>query len=287
VTTVNLPNYLLENKNAYQLIYDKNFIVAKSSLHKKTKTSLRNSTHMIIILIKGSKVLHMHSGDITIDTNDIIFLSQGNYFMSEIINLQNNFESILICFDDDFILDFIQNYDISIDTKYSKSTIKIKQDYFMQECITIINSYFLLNVENKIDLLKLKTREIFLYTLSKEKALFLSFLKNIIRTKPSRVKYILESNLDIIHSVKDMAKLTRLSDMAIRKEIFNLYGEKPKVWLDKKRLHQATILLKHSNHSISNISTTCGYSNTSWFIRQFKKYYKITPYLYRKENLHK
>ena len=51
------------------------------------------------------------------------------------------------------------------------------------------------------------------------------------------------------------------------------------------RLLKAKTLLKTSNASISDIATSCGYSSVSWFIGQFKKYYKSTPYLFRQENL--
>lgn len=140
-------------------------------------------------------------------------------------------------------------------------------------------------MDNKLELLKLKTYEIFLYTLSKNKQEFLSFLSNMMHTKSLRVKYILESNLDIINNVKDMCKLTRLSESKLRKEFIRLYGEKPKQWLDKKRLEKVATLLQNSDKSISDVATSCGYSTISWFIIQFKKHYKTTPFLYRKENL--
>ena len=85
--------------------------------------------------------------------------------------------------------------------------------------------YFSTQIENKIGLLKLKTQEIFLYTLSKDKELFLSFLNNILHTQSSRIKYILELNLDIIDNVNDMCKLTRVSNTVLRKEMLKLYND--------------------------------------------------------------
>ncbi len=63
---ITLPNYLTQNPNLYKLIYDKNFVSSKSSTYKKDKLSLRNSTHMIILLINGSKVIHLKNKDIMI-----------------------------------------------------------------------------------------------------------------------------------------------------------------------------------------------------------------------------
>jgi len=283
--TINLPNYILENPKLYKIENDDKFIVSKSSILKNERQYLRNSTHILILLINGSKILHLDDKELEISTNDILYLSQGNYFMSEIVGDKNNFESILISFDDDFVLDFIRKYKIKIDSQSQESVLNIQRDTFIDSCISNINDYFSTKLENKIDLLKLKIHEIFLYTLSKDKELFLSFLNKIVNTKPSRIKYILESNLDIINNVSDMCKLTRLSNGILRKEMLRLYNQKPKQWLDKQRLKKAIIMLKNTNKSISDIATSCGYSTVSWFIIQFKKHYKTTPFIYREENL--
>lgn len=282
---VTLPNYLTQNPNLYKLIYDDSFISSKSINYKKDKLSLRNSSHMIILLIDGGKVLHLKDEDIKVDESEILYLSQGNYFMTEKISSKNAYESILICFDDEFILKFLKKYNIKIQIKQIKSIISVKKDNFLSLAVSTINEYFNSNLENKLELLKLKTEELFLYTLSKDKQNFLAFLNSIISTKSSRIKYILESNLDIINSVDDMCKLTRLNEKALRKEIQRLYNQNPKKWLDTNRLNRATLLLKNTNESISNIATSCGYCSVSWFIEQFKKYYKTTPFLYRKQNL--
>lgn len=282
---INLPNYILENKALYEIHSDDKFIVSKSSIFKKEKQYLRNSTHILILLINGKKMLHLENQDVTIDTNDILYLSQGNYFISEIVGDKRNFESILISFDDNFVLDFIKKYNISINITKQTSVLSIKRDLFISSCVSNINEYFSVELDNKIDLLKLKTEEIFLYTLSKDKEIFFLFLNQIIKTKSSRIKYILELNLDIINDISDMCKLTRLSHAVLRKEMLRLYNEKPKQWLDKQRLKKAVTLLKNTDNSISGIATSCGYSTVSWFIIQFKKHYKTTPFLYREENL--
>lgn len=280
-----IPNYILENQELYEIEHDDKFLASKSSLLKKDTLHLRNSTHILIFLINGSKILHLENEDMTIDTNDILYLAQGNYFMSEIVGERDGFESIIISFDDDFVLNFIKKYNIHVNTNLQESTLNIKRDIFIDSCVSNINEYFSKQLENKIDLLKLKTEEIFLYTLSKDKQLFLAFLNKIINTKSTRIKYILEENLDIINSVQDMRELTHLNAKALRKEINRLYHQNPKEWLDKKRLSLAISLLKNTQKSISQIATSCGYSSVSWFIIQFKKYYQTTPLHYREQNL--
>ena len=280
-----IPNYILENKHLYQLIHDDTFIASKSHLLKKDKLHLRNSMHILILLVNGSKTLHLQEKDVLIDTNEILYLSQANYFMSEIVGSNDSFESIVISFDDDFVLDFIKKFNISMTTNTRSKLLKIKRDFLIDSSISNINDFFSIKLENKLELTKLKIQEIFLYTLSKNEDEFISFLNHIINTKSSRIKYILEDNLDIINSIDDMCKLTRLNSKALRKEMLRLYDQNPKTWLDTKRLEKSLSMLKNTTNSISEIATSCGYSSVSWFINQFKKYYKKTPLSFREQNL--
>ncbi|WP_159445744.1 helix-turn-helix domain-containing protein [Malaciobacter marinus] len=246
---------------------------------------MRNSMHLVILLVNGSKILHLKNSDITINSTDILYLSQSSYFMSEITGDKNNFESILIFFDDEYVFNFIKKYNIILDTIEKKDVLVLNRDHFINNCVNIVNQFFQTSINNSLDLVKLKLDELFLYSLSKDKERFSAFLNKIIQTKSSRTKYILEENLDIINNVDDMCKLTRLNSKALRKEMIRLYNKNPKEWLDEKRLSLAKTLLKNTQKSVSQIATSCGYSSVSWFIIQFKKYYKTTPLLYREQNL--
>jgi len=73
--TINLPNYILENPTLYKIENDDKFIVSKSSILKNERQYLRNSTHILILLINGSKILHLDDKELEINTNDILYLS--------------------------------------------------------------------------------------------------------------------------------------------------------------------------------------------------------------------
>lgn len=285
MNNITLPNYIFENQNQYEIIQTDKILVSKASKFKKDKLYLRNSMHAMILLVVGGKVLHLDDEDLKLDNKDILFLSQGNYFMSEKIAQNNRYESILVFFDDEYILNFIKKYDLKIDSSAEKRFCNVKRDLFSSFCIDSIDEYFKVDIENKKELVSLKIEELFLYTFSKNKKLFSSFLKSILLTKTSRIKYILEANIDIIHSLEDMCSLTRLNSKALRKEMLRLYNQNPKEWLDAKRLFQATVLLGDEEKTVSQIAAECGYSSVSWFINQFKKHYKTTPLEYRQQNL--
>lgn len=51
-----------------------------------------------------------------------------------------------------------------------------------------------------------------------------------------------------------------------------------------QKLNAAAAYLIHSNDTVSQISEHIGYSDTSYFYQEFKKFFKITPIQYRKKN---
>jgi AraC-like DNA-binding protein len=113
------------------------------------------------------------------------------------------------------------------------------------------------------------------------------FFKHIIETSTDRMRYILEENLDILEKVSDMHKLLRMSPSYFQKQFHRTFNTTPKIWLDQQRIKKAQFILSSTSKTITQIATDCGYSTSSWFIVQFKKYCKITPKEYRVKNQYK
>lgn len=283
-----LPNFIVENPSLYlHATKQEKFIAAKSIIHKKGKLHIRITTHMMILIKNGEKILHLEQEDRYVDQNQFILMAQGNYFMSEIVGKNKYFETIIICFDDTFVMDFLRKNRLEMNVTSKNRLIVLPKDDSIHACIDAIERIFESDYKEKENLLKLKTEEIFLYAFSNNPEKFMHFLNMILSTSSTRNKYILEANIDILHNITDMCKVTHLSESSLRKEILRFYNSTPKKWLDSIRMQKAETMLKNSDHSISYIATSCGYSNVSWFINQFKKYYKSTPLLYRKENSYK
>lgn len=57
----------------------------------------------------------------------------------------------------------------------------------------------------------------------------------------------------------------------------------PFQYLISARMKYATQLLRSNTLSIKNVAEECGYKNSSFFIAEFKKYFRATPLEYRKE----
>lgn len=54
-------------------------------------------------------------------------------------------------------------------------------------------------------------------------------------------------------------------------------------FINRKRLGEASILLKKTQTKIAKIALTCGFSNLSHFSQMFKKIYRVAPREYRKK----
>ncbi|ADG92838.1 transcriptional regulator, AraC family [Arcobacter nitrofigilis DSM 7299] len=276
-----VPNYFIENKYKNLLKIDDLLCLNYITKTQNSNVYARTTMHSMGIVLEGSKVIHLSNEDINIQKTDIFFLTQNNYYMSERLVNDSKYKSLIVYFDDKFIFDFLNKYNIQINTKDEESTVKAsyKSDKLFENSVQTFQEY--LKADFNENLLKLKIEELFLQAIKHNEKQMYSFFNSILATSQDRIKYILESNIDLIQTLDDMCRITRLSENKIRRYIKKEFNQTPKIWLDTKRLEKAVLLLTTTNKSISDISTTCGYSTASWFISQFKKYYKQTPKEFR------
>ena len=279
-----VPNHFLEKQPNAIISSDSLFTLAYSSKRTQDNIAVRNTTHVMILLTSGSKKLTSKNQEIMLDTGDILLLTQGNYFMSEVVSNQGLYEAMMVYFDDGFIMNFIAKYEIDLNNCKAKDFVAFSSDTLLKSLIDSYGLYMNKNLEHQNEIIKLKTEEIFLHLLSENRASFYAFLKAISLSAKDRIKYILEANIDLIDNVSDMTKLTRVSKSELRLTMKKLFGLSPKAWLDSKRLEQASLLLRNSDETIASIATTCGYGTVSWFGVQFKKNYGVTPKAYREQN---
>ncbi len=276
-----VPNYFLQKQSNKIISSDGFFSVTYSSRQNNDNIAVRNTTHVMILLIKGCKKLRTYNSEYTLQEGDILLLTQGNYFMSEIISNDGSYEAIMIYFDDNFIAEFVNKYEIDLSTKKSFNIVTFSTNEFLKNLVNSYTLYMHQKLEKQNEIIKLKTQEIFLHLLETNRERFCQYLYAVTSTSKERIKHILEANLDIIENVEDMCKIAMISKSELRVSTQIFFNLKPKAWLDEKRLEQAEILLKTTDKTISDIATTCGYSTSSWFGVQFKKKYGCSASEYR------
>ncbi|MEL7245796.1 MAG: AraC family transcriptional regulator [Cyanobacteria bacterium J06573_2] len=84
-------------------------------------------------------------------------------------------------------------------------------------------------------------------------------------------------------TLSQMAKIADLSPFHFSRIFKESVGVSPNRYVNYCRVEKAKRLLEQQQISISQISAACGYSNPSYFIRQFRKIMGVTPKVYRKE----
>jgi len=278
-----VPNYFIENNYKNLTKIDTLLCLNYITKTQNDFVDARNTMHSMNILLEGSKVIHTKNQDITIKAQELCFLSQNNYYMSERMTKDSRYKSMILYFDDAFVLSFMKKYNVVLKTNKEQGVFKVSyhKDRLFLTNITLFEEY----LEKKLapELLKLKIEEIFLHTMRMNPQGFSNFLNTIINKTDERTLHILESNIDLIETLGDMCSLTRLTPNKLRRYIKNHTNTTPKLWIDSKRLQKAKLLLKNSDKNISEIATECGYTTPSWFISQFKKEYTKTPKEFREQ----
>ena len=82
-------------------------------------------------------------------------------------------------------------------------------------------------------------------------------------------------------SLSELAGSLHYDLFRLSREIKSRTGKTYTELLQEKRLSQAAFLLKNTNLKISDISTSVGYENESYFHRIFVSYFGLTPKKYR------
>jgi AraC-like DNA-binding protein len=98
----------------------------------------------------------------------------------------------------------------------------------------------------------------------------------------SRLLAELENSLDTVWTLEKMAKKCYLSVSSFRQQFKRFTGASPAAWLLNKRLERTAGMLKSSGEPISEIAGKCGFSDSNYFSRQFKKAFGVSPRDFRK-----
>ena len=85
-------------------------------------------------------------------------------------------------------------------------------------------------------------------------------------------------------TLTELARRLYLSEPYLSGLIVRLFGKSFKALLVDERMRRATTLITDSSMPISEIISSVGYENSSYFHREFKKRYGKSPLAVRKEN---
>ncbi len=97
----------------------------------------------------------------------------------------------------------------------------------------------------------------------------------------SIAKDYMDAHISNKMSLEEIAKVSCLSLHHFKRTFRTLYGCAPHQYLVRKRMEKACNLLATSTSRVDDIALSCGFENTSAFIRQFRATTGTTPMGYR------
>lgn len=103
---------------------------------------------------------------------------------------------------------------------------------------------------------------------------------NMIKTV---IDYIKENYSKII-SLQELADYIHISREYLCRMFHEITSVSPVVYLNQYRVQQSTLLLLDKNKNISDIAFSCGFHNSSYFNKLFKRYMGCTPTEFREKS---
>ena len=91
----------------------------------------------------------------------------------------------------------------------------------------------------------------------------------------------IENHLTEPLSIVDLAKQANMSVRHFTRIFHNVYNSSPNAYIIRHRIQYSYSLLKNSDLTIANVAYKCGFNDSTYYSRQFKKQTGITPKQYR------
>jgi AraC-like DNA-binding protein len=283
IMIIQIPEHFSKSKNILKLPTLSFMYYFSRAITPKVHVQINR--HMLIHVFNGSKIIYNNDTTYTLSSNQSAFISKGQYFMSEILSVQEScFDGVMVFFDDAFLLSMFSKYphlnqDNNSRSSQHHSLCIVADSKALHETMLSTKSY----LERKSDeslLVQLKFEEVFLQLLqSNTSDEILTYFQALYSKSVFKFKDLFENNT--FENVEDMIAQSKLSSAQFRKLFYQLYETTPKEWLLKKSLAKAKKLLEDKTLNVTEVCYACGFNSISWFIKSFKKEFGLTPKKYQ------
>lgn len=95
---------------------------------------------------------------------------------------------------------------------------------------------------------------------------------------------IIKSSINKEINVENLCDAMNMSRSSLYNKIKALTNDSPSDFIRKVRMNEASILLKSKRYTVSEVSDMMGFSDPKYFTDTFKKYYRVPPSTYMKQN---
>lgn len=273
------PNYFKQ-----LAVRDLLFVYYKCPQRKKL-VQLCNHYNEFIFSLNGERILHRggKSWKVTPQTS---YFKRKTAYIQEITDV-SGWEVLDFHIPDEFLIQFAREFMDHVSTAdlpelTTDMLIKVELNEVTRTYFYSMLPYFTQKIPPSEKLLELKFKELLLDILSnpsnKQLVTHILHLSDDIKTP---IWQIIENNYTYNLTLAEFARISSRSLAAFKREFFDYYHTTPGKWLTNKRLKHASILLKTSKQSISEIAFNSGFENASHFSRIFKQKFGLSPLQYR------
>jgi len=273
----NLPDFFSRGRHTETYLH----------FYKASKSSVKNkilfSQNLICILLEGSKEIFNQAGHANIDPGKLFLLSAGSVLMSESIAINGKYESLLIFFSNDFLIDFCLRHNSQIFKKEKDklSLLTLAKDDFLflyERSLKLLE-----HLKDEPNLRKIKIEELLLYLLKKYPDLVNTFITQALQNSPeNKIKQVALANMEKGLTIDELAFLCNMSVSTFKRHFSEVFQTSPKKYFIQARMQRAKKLLQ-MNKRTSDIYFELGYSNLSSFSIEFKKHFGKSPKTFRAE----
>jgi len=247
----------------------------------------------MVYMKKGSAVFEVSGQPVEMGPNDIIIIKPFQYHKF-IVKSESGCEFIVLSFK-------FENKDTG---EYSEVSL---EDFLNFVSSKESGAFISLKVSQKNDIIVLLNRILKERDSNEMGSKFLSLLlilelfvlitkalkmewDNSIKNKSPKLKELIKISVNYIHnnferniSLNDIARFVFLSTSYFTRAFKEEMKISPISYLLKVRVERAMELLRETDHKISDIALSVGFSNQQRFNEIFKKHTKMTPLQYRKQ----
>ncbi len=103
----------------------------------------------------------------------------------------------------------------------------------------------------------------------------------------AQIKEYLDTNYAEHITLDTLTELTHMNKYYMAHSFAKYTGQSPIQYLNQRRMEAACTLLVDTDHSISAIASSVGFSSQSYFTQTFRKNFGMTPIKYRQNNTEK
>ncbi|HHN4436086.1 AraC family transcriptional regulator [Escherichia albertii] len=228
------------------------------------------------------KLFCMHE-DITIPPHAIAFIEKGLNFNVIVLKKEAGVPYKSAVIDNAVMMSVHQLFETAF---YQNKILSAPQNRTLKDKVLFVEKlnyeedFFCKMPDNKDDLIHRSCKLAYILSMLPEKdKLFISMTASIVKNFSDKVREVIEEKLDKKWKLSDIAEKFHCSEITVRKKL-----EKENITFNQLvydiRMKNAARFILSTDCNVAAVAAATGISSTSYFIKQFKSFFGMTPKKY-------